>query len=226
MAKFIRKMQNMENGIFDGVGKYNIPFIKPFPKEEFEEDTQWIDFHMATKSRTERGKIGVHFFVDDYQFERCWTSLNVYTRLLEQYKYVTSPDFSQYLDMPIAIRIYNHFRKHYLGAYWQSKGLKVIPTLGWTDVGSYDYCFDGEPKKSVVAISTQGNIKFPDLKQCFVSGYNELRNRLDPSLILIYGQLPPKEWGLDLSDTLAIPPFYEQTKARAKLRKNIIKLFK
>lgn len=53
--KFFKKMQNMENGVFAGVGKYNIPTLQGTKLEEFNSNTHWIDFHQTTKrAKTEK----------------------------------------------------------------------------------------------------------------------------------------------------------------------------
>lgn len=38
-----------------------------------------------------------------------------------------------------------------VGAYWQSKGLTVIPTVSWGLAQSFDFCFDGIEKNTTVA---------------------------------------------------------------------------
>ena len=42
------------------------------------------------------------------------------------------------------------------GAYWQSKGLTVIPTISWSTPSSYDFCFDGVEENSIVAVGMIG----------------------------------------------------------------------
>lgn len=164
------------------------------------------------------------FFVDDYQFERCWSALGTYTKLLEQFNYVCTPDFSLYIDMPKAIQIYNHYRKHYLGAYWQSKGIKVLPTIAWSDKSSYDFCFDGEPKNSVVVTSTVGILSSDTSKRLFLDGYREMKERLNPSLVICYGRIPDGLLGDDR--VINIPAFYEQTAKRCKMHDAVKKAFK
>lgn len=164
------------------------------------------------------------FFVDDYQFERCWSALGTYTKLLEQFNYVCTPDFSLYIDMPKAIQIYNHYRKHYLGAYWQSKGIKVLPTIAWSDKSSYDFCFDGEPKNSVVVTSTVGILSSDISKRLFLDGYREMKERLNPSLVICYGRIPDGLLGNDR--VINIPAFYEQTAKRCKMHDAVMKAFK
>lgn len=52
---------------------------------------------------------------------------------------------------------------------------------------SYEWCFDGEPKNSVVAVSNIGCVKDSGLKKMFDDGYNEMLKRLSPKKILFYG---------------------------------------
>lgn len=52
------------------------------------------------------------------------------------------------------MKIYNHYRKHWLGAYWQDNGITVIPTISWSDKESFGWCFDGELVGGTVAVSS------------------------------------------------------------------------
>ena len=222
--KFFKKCMNMENGVFDGVGQYGIPQLKGIRAEDFNPNTTWFNFISAVSQKKDRKKYSVHFFIDDYQFERCWNALDTYTALLSQYNYVLTPDFSLYLDMPKAIQIYNRYRSHYLGAYWESKGIKVIPTVSWSDKSSYEWCFDGVPKHSVVATSTMGALKDDTSRRIYLNGYREMKKRLEPSGIISYGTLP-EEWREKDILFLEIPPFYKSTVERSKMQKAIKKAF-
>ena len=112
MYRQTRNYENINKGVFDGVGAYGIPRLTPSDctVDEF------IGFNYAKSCKHPENK-GVHFFVDDYQFLRCWTNPEAYLGLLRQFKCVFTPDFSTYTDFPLAIQIYNHYRKHWLGAY-------------------------------------------------------------------------------------------------------------
>ena len=59
-----------------------------------------------------------------------------------------------YLEMPYALQIYNTFRNRWCGAYLSDKGIKVIPTVSWSDEKSIEFCFKGIEKGSIVAVST------------------------------------------------------------------------
>lgn len=110
--------------------------------------------------------------------------------MLQEFDYVLTPDFSLYLDYPKAMQIYNHYRKHWIGAYMQMLGIKVIPTIAWSDEESFDWCFDGEPEGGTVAVSSVGCMKNKDSKKLFIDGYKEMISRLHPETIIFYGGIP------------------------------------
>lgn len=176
---------NLASAMYRGVGKYSMPEIQPV----YECDIHaWLPFHHIKQYGTKKDKnTGVHFFIDDFEFERVWNTPNKYLKYLSRYNCVMSPDFSLYVDFPLAVTIYNQYRKHWLSAYWQEWGIKVIPVIRWMFPDSYDWCFDGEPKNSVVAVSNIGCVKNKELKKMFDDGYTEMLNRLNPSKVLFYG---------------------------------------
>lgn len=186
MYKTVRNYENVQKCMFDGVGQYNVPAIAP---EQYDGCSEWIGFNYAGKS-IDRQQKGVHFFLDDYQFIRLWTNVDRYIPMLQEFAYVMTPDFSLYTDYPAALQIYNHYRKHWLGAYWQKYGVKVIPTICWSDESSFEWCFDGEPTHSTVAISSVGTQGSSEKKQKFLEGYNEMMRRLEPTQIIFYGKVP------------------------------------
>lgn len=67
----------------------------------------------------------------------------------------------------------------------QEQGIKVIPTVRWGDLASFNFCFDGIEKGSIVAVSTVGVKK---QKSLFMLGYNEMLSRIKPSKIICYGK--------------------------------------
>lgn len=178
-----KKYENLERQIFDGVGEYGIPQIEPVT---YEKGCDWIGFNYA-KTCKEPEKKGVHFFLDDYQFNRLWTGVDRYIPMLQKFRYVMSPDFSTYTDFPKAIQIYNHYRKHWVGAYLQEAGIQVIPTISWSTPDSFEWCFDGEPQGGVVAVSSVGVMNSKEKKALFLSGYEEMVRRLSPETIIFYG---------------------------------------
>lgn len=181
-----RNYENLERRIFGGVGEYGIPQLEPL---HFEGGCEFISFNYAAGAKDRKRK-GVHFFIDDYQFNRLWTNVDKYTNMLSQFKYVMAPDFSTYTDFPKAIQIYNHYRKHWVGAYLQEYGVDVIPTVSWSTPDSFEWCFGGEPVGGTVAVSSVGCMNSVCKKRLFLDGYNEMIKRLQPDSIIFYGTVP------------------------------------
>ena len=167
-------------------GPYQIPFIKPEPYVPAE----YIPFNEAGSAWYNRGEKGIHFFIHDYHFERLWNNKEKYAGMLKQFNAVLSPDFSPYIDWPFMVQIWNHYRKHLLGAWMQSIGCRVYPTVTWTDESSYRWCFDGEPYRATVAISSVGMMKRKEDKLLFMRGYDKMMEVLKPETILFYGSIP------------------------------------
>ncbi|MCD7755750.1 MAG: DUF4417 domain-containing protein, partial [Firmicutes bacterium] len=133
-----------------------------------------------------------------------------YIPRLSQFAAVCSPDFSTYTDMPVAMQIYNHYRKHWLAAYWQQYGLAVYPTISWSTPESYAWCFDGEPVGSIVAVSSVGTQANKETKRLFLQGYEEMMKRLDPTFVIFYGNVPEEcDWNV-----IRVPPHYEEIRRR------------
>lgn len=151
----------------------------------------------------------LHFFLDDYRFETAWASPE---RLLPRVSAVgatLSPDFSLWRDMPRAAQVWNVYRNRWLGAYWQSQGLEVIPTASWSTVDTFDFCFDGIPAGATVAISSVG-IRASDVdKTLFRTGVRELISRTQPGLLLCYGELRFCD-DIDLPDVREYPTFWDR----------------
>ena len=178
--------ENQDKARFAGVGEYDVPQIIGVDDVQVKE---WIPFNYVLTCKEPQEK-GVHFFLDDYQFERVWNNIDKYTEVLHRFKAVMSPDFSMFTVNPKALQIYQHFRKHFIGAYWQANGLTVIPTINWADEKSFEWCFDGEPRNSIVAISTVGSMNSKANKEGFYKGYEEMKKRINPKKILCYGTVP------------------------------------
>lgn len=176
---------NTNLALYDGAGVFGIPEI--LPEHNFDTDTEFVAFNYALGDK-KREKHGVHFFVDDYQFDRVWNNPEAYINMFKQYKYVLSPDFSMYTDWPKAIQIYNHYRKHWVAAYLQECGVTVIPTVGWSDESSFEWCFDGEPRESIVAVCSRGCANSKANTEAFNKGFLAMMETLNPTKVLCFGK--------------------------------------
>ena len=143
-----------------------------------------IGFNYAKSA--ESADAGIHFFIDDYQFERIWSKPEKYTDLLKKYECILTPDFSLYMDMPMPMKIWNVYRSRQIGAFYQSEGIKVIPTISWAEPETYCFCFEGIPEESIVAVSTLG-IKNKDSIEIYKDGVAAMIERIRPKKIIEYG---------------------------------------
>lgn len=194
--------ENLDKVQFPGVGLYGIPEIDPvteIPTGDF------IPMNYAKSEKHPEGK-NIHCFTYDYQFVRYWNNPDAYIPKLKQFHSICAPDFSTYTDMPVAMQIYNHYRKHWLAAYWQANGMTVYPTISWSTPDSYAWCFDGEPKDGIVAVSSVSTQRSAESKRLFLQGYEEMMKRLTPSRVIFYGQVPAE---CDLN-IIRIDPHYNK----------------
>lgn len=130
---------------------------------------------------------GVHFYLDDYQFERIWNDPDKYIGPLSAAQCVIMPDFSLYLDMPLPMKLWNVYRSRAMAHYFQRNGLKVIPSLTWGQPKTFDFCFKGIPEGSVVCVSTVGCRSSEESAKIWHEGMDEAIRQIKPSMILLYG---------------------------------------
>lgn len=165
---------------FKGVGMFNLPLVK---RQNISLDSvELLGYDKLSENETD--KI-VHFFLDDNKFQSIYNQTDEKVETLKKYKAVLTPDFSMYIEMPTALQLYSCFKNRWVGAYLQSRGVKVIPTVRWGNLESFNYCFDGIEKGSIVAISTVG---LKNDKANFMLGYDEMRRRIKPEAVICYGK--------------------------------------
>ena len=184
---------NLAYAQFEGDGEYDIPKLLPTHIDNLK-DIPLQGFNFALKEKNPEN-IGVHFFLHDYQFERVWNYPDRYTELLSKFAFVLSPDFSPYADMPKALKIYNVYRNKWCARYWQEFGIQVIPTITWSDADSIQYCLDGVPKHSTIAMSTMGEGRWANW-QSLRTHWDYVVDTLEPDTVLLYGKDISTEFNL------------------------------
>ena len=197
-----QNIHNLAFAQFEGEGKYDIPKMLPTTIDrDILENTPLQGFNFALKE-TNADLKACHFFLHDYQFERVWNYPARYVKVLSQFAYVLSPDFSPYGDMPKATQIMNVYRNRWCGRYWQEHGIEVIPTLTFgSEESLIDFCMDGIPKHSTIAISTMGEGRWGDYK-LLKKSWNKIMKRLEPDIIILYG----KDLSSELSGNIIYKP--------------------
>jgi hypothetical protein len=197
--------------IWPGACEFGIPALKPCSFEPTSLEA-WHD----PRSRRRAAKNGgaIHFFLDDYRFERVWahpeTALD---RVLEVGAALT-PDFSLWPEMPLVAQIWQVYRSRWCGAYWQHHGVQVIPTAQWSTEESYDFAFDGLPRHSTIAVSSVGVMQNKQSQQRYRAGLLELVTRCEPTLLVSYGPMPPNCADLPLPPVREFPTFWSHRRGR------------
>jgi Predicted transcriptional regulators len=196
----VEKILGLEKAQFPGVGKYDMPQLAPV--KDVGEIKEWIGFNYVLSDKDPEGK-AVHFFIDDYQFERIWKEPEKYADKLRKYRCVATPDFSPYADMPLALQIYNHYRKQWVGAYLQANGVTVIPTVRASrDERSLEWYLEGLPVGGVVIISNMWT-KTEDAAGYFMREYEGMMDGLKPSKVFVYGKKMDLDGNVEFVDTFA-----------------------
>ena len=142
------------------------------------------------------GDGAVHFFLDDYRFERLWNNPNAYLGALSKFEAVLSPDFSTYTDMPRAMQVHNEYRKRVLANAFERCGMEVIPTVSWSTPDMFDVLMHGLPRGGTVAVSTRGCLRDKEARRLFEAGFVSMMEKIDPSTVIVYGC----ESGFDFGD--------------------------
>lgn len=129
----------------------------------------------------------VHFFEIDEKilpFARC--PKRYYPRLC-QFEGIIGTDFSVYRNMPYSKQIGEMYNNRALSFWLQKRGISVIPNVRYGDERTYEFCFEGLPKNSVISIGTHGCTKSRDYINYHIKGVKETIKQLKPEIILFYG---------------------------------------
>lgn len=139
----------------------------------------------------------LHSFQDDFCFDGptgLWWDTGRHRKIMSEYAGVLSPDYSVYVDAGRIPQMWNIYRSRLVGCQLQAWGLEVIPTVSWGDEKSFDFCFDGLPVQSILAVSTVGVMRDARARLLFEIGFQEMCRRKSPELVVVYGSSD----GLDL----------------------------
>ena len=166
-------------------GYYQFPTLKAchYVPEEL------IGFNYVNSWKGNREGVGVHFFIDDYQFERIWRNPYENIERLRGFSCVLVPDFSTYSDMPRAMQIWNIYRMRLIGQMMQDAGLTVIPILRTLGDDTIDWCLEGIEPGGVYANSTVGIVReSKDFKESCYRELEAVKRILKPECIVFYGE--------------------------------------
>ena len=165
-------------------GIFEFPIIKP----AYSIPNRLIPFSKAISSKDYDQWI--HFYEDDYLFERLWSNPLKYLNTLKLYNGVILPDFSLYRDMPFVMQLWNIYRSRAIGCWLQKHGVIVIPNIRYGDKRTFRISCIGIPTGAVIAIGTHGTLKNKEDRRIFIEGLGVIIKILKPTTIIVYGFAP------------------------------------
>ncbi len=177
--------KNFKTDLIEGaelVGKYGFPKLRSTNYVPHD----MIPFNMAKTERYPEHK-WLHFFIDDYQFERVWNYPNKYLSLFNRFEGVVATDFSMLESMPKAQRIWNCYR-NYVMAYWlQNNCVNIVPVVEWAVYSDLDWCMAGIPCNSTLAVGIYGCSKNCLNKYGVIKGVERVCRERRPTTLICYG---------------------------------------
>ncbi len=134
----------------------------------------------------------VHFYLDDHKFDGPRNGLwfNPYKALdiIRHFAGVITVDYSTNADFPDPIKRYNTYRMRASGYWLGTHGISVINNVRWGTEETWDYCFDGIPYGSIVAIGTVASgLRKLENRPDFETGLFKMVNVLNPPTVIVYG---------------------------------------
>lgn len=193
--------------LFESDNEYGIPTLEKCSRVP----AQLVQWGSRPELLASPANSAIHFFVDDYRFECAWKQPARYIDLIRSVGCALTPDFSLFRDMPLAMQIWNTYRNRWLGCYWQSCGIEVIPTISWSE--PHDFCYAGVERGSIVAISSVG-LNDRKARFMFREGFEKMIDVLRPEAILCYGKMPRD---MQVDHASIFPTRWEQKKDCMKL---------
>ena len=148
------------------------------------------------KARTAENKRGyLHFYIHDSRYGQILKNTKKYNDLIRQFDGIITPDPTMVIGMPRCVQVMATYMNRAIGYYVQCQGIKVIPNIRWGDPSTYDFCFLGVPKHSIVSISTHGAIARNKatnnaMRTYFKEGLNKMLDIIEPTDVLVYGYMP------------------------------------
>lgn len=113
--------------------------------------------HPYAAGRNIQANDAIHFFIEDFKFQGAWNYPNRVARAVAgaNWPAVCEPDFSLWIDMPLAQQIHAIYQRRWCARKWQKYGATIIPLLSAGDERTWSFAWDGIPRGCVVALQVQ-----------------------------------------------------------------------
>jgi len=166
----------------------------------------------------------VHFYIDDQKFDGpqsgIWIKPYEALEIIRHFSGAITPDFSTNADFPDPIKRNNTYRMRAFGRWLSVNGVPVINNVRWGTEETWDYCFDGIPIDSVVAIGTiASGIHKLENRPDFEEGLFKMVELLKPHTILVYGSANYECFRALSAMGIRIVPFMSDTNIAFSVKK-------
>ena len=176
----------------------DIPFCPTTAKRIPRRLISWPEAKRLHKKAIQRGDKGyhesafVHFYVDDVKFDGQRSSVWLFPwkayGVIKHFDGVITPDFSLCQDFPEPLKVFAIYRMRAFGYWLGNIGVEVINNVRWGTCETWDYCFAGIRKHSVVAVgSVASGLRQIKNRSLFEEGLLEMVARLKPAAVIVYG---------------------------------------
>ncbi|MBR6136425.1 MAG: DUF4417 domain-containing protein [Clostridia bacterium] len=134
----------------------------------------------------------IHFYIHDQKFDGKKSSIWLYPEkaldIISHFSGLIAPDFSTYADFPEPLKVWNIYRMNAFGYWISTQGIPVISNVRWGTEETWRYCFDGNPKESMLALGTVASgIQLLKNRPLFEAGLFRMVEILKPHTLVVYG---------------------------------------
>lgn len=155
----------------------------------------------------------IHGFGEDKTLDSYyWQRLEQTTNRIKDCQLLIAPDFSLFVDPWLdTFNRFQVFKSRVVCALWQACGLPVVPLVSWGNVDSFEYCLEGLPMNSVLALSATSCKHCRGAWNLWKYAVITVVNTLHPTRLIIYGD-PELKVPVDIPVTII--PDYIHNKLR------------
>ncbi len=169
----------------------------------------------------------INWYIDDYKFDsprirtasneinkyNCiWNYYDCAWDVIKHFAGIITPDYSTYQDFPEPIKTFSTYKMRTFGFWIGNKGKQVVNNVRWGTEETYDYCFNGIPVDSVVAIGTVGGgPRLLKYRENFENGFYRMIDVLHPKVIIVYGSANAECFDRACEQGINIVPFKSRT---------------
>lgn len=147
------------------------------------------------------------FFIDDALFENFWNHPEMSFDNLRKFEGIITTDYSMHPELLPGQNIWNCTRNRVMVYYLQINGFDVVPVATWCEEVDFEWCFDGLPDLSSIAVSSNGCMSNPYSRRIFLRGIEELQLQKRPTHLIVCGREVPE---LKKYDNIIYYPCFSQ----------------